>query len=81
MADCRSTHAGAALAPVPTLTLGDLEGGSDCCQSGHSAGFRDLSAAHAGCHSFINSLCTKTVTNHIMCLNYFSHGMDPHIGD
>ena len=65
MADCRSIHAGAALAPVPTLTLGDLEGGSDCCQSGHSARVRDLSAAHAGYQSVINSLCTKTVTNHL----------------
>ena len=46
MADCRSIHARAALAPVPTLTLDDLEGRSDCCQSGHSARIRDLSAAH-----------------------------------
>jgi hypothetical protein len=66
MADCRSIHARAALAPVPTLTLDDLEGRSDCCQSGHSARIRALSAAHAGCQSVINSLCTKTVTNHLM---------------
>ena len=45
MADCRSIHTRAAFAPVPTLTLADLEGRRGCCQSGHSAIIRDLSAA------------------------------------
>jgi hypothetical protein len=67
MADSRSIPARATVAPAPPLKCNQWSGWQKrCCQTEHSARIRDLSAAHGGCCSLINRLCTKAVANLIL---------------